>query len=190
MPAVPGEAWDVPCASSAASCPCLEEELREFSHSWGIKGLTWLYLWNPHSVEYLLHAFMSDYVNEQLNTWLNHIFILLLMGSLIFFLTVSLDESEEAWPTFFHPTFKGKMNDLTNVKLHLTWFFKAARYAISLWNNITWNSLLQRELSPKQEGICFCQQIYIDTGWIWPSKGQINQINLLDKPEQVFSFSA
>lgn len=54
---------------------------------------------------------------KKLNTCLNCIFTL--MGSLIFSFIISLGENGKAWNTVFHHKFKGKMDDLTNVK---TWF--------------------------------------------------------------------
>lgn len=84
------------------------------------------------------------------------------------------------------------MNDLTNVKIHLTWFFKVARYLFlyeTISAEIAYNSL---ENSPPNRRVYVSLNKFILTQSESDllNKGHINQINLLDKPEQVFRVSA
>ena len=83
------------------------------------------------------------------------------------------------------------MNDLTNVKIHLTWFFKVQGTPF-LYEAISPEIVCYKENSPPNRRVYVSVNKFILTQSESDllNKGQINQINLLDKPEQVFSFSA
>jgi hypothetical protein len=63
----------------------LEEQLGEFSYSWGNKGLSWTFFMGSTFGWVLLPHIMHSYINK-LSTWLKCIFILLLIGYYFTFL--------------------------------------------------------------------------------------------------------
>ena len=94
------------------------------------------------------------------------------MGSLIFFLIISLDERGKAHNTAFHYTVKGKMGDLTDMKI---WFFTNKR-------SIKMICFKESPPLPNWKAHAF-MKVFIFT---WSESGL--QIRTRAKPEQFFTF--